>query len=153
MKKKRKLLAVASAGGHWTQLNLMNDAFANYDTHYITTNLNHDASTCSKKVSCVVDADRTTKFKMSVLIIQMFCLLLWHRPHTVISTGAALGFFAILFGRMLGAKTIWVDSMANYKNISGSATKAHRFCDVVLTQWPHLAKDTNSKTKYKGSLI
>ena len=153
MQTKKKLFAVASAGGHWTQLNLMNEAFSNFDIHYITTDLNHDVPNSKKKTSKVVDADRTKKFKMLILIFQMIGLLLWHRPHTIISTGAAPGFFAIFFGRLLGAKTIWVDSMANYQKISGSAVKAHRFCDVILTQWPHLAEDTNNKAEYKGSLI
>lgn len=153
MLKKRKLLAVASAGGHWTQLNLMNEAFSEFDIHYVTTSLNHKVSQERNKISKVVDADRFNKFKMLILIFQMFGLLIWHRPHTVISTGAAPGFFAILFGRIIGAKTIWVDSMANYQKISGSGIKARPFCHVFLTQWSHLADENDTKTQYKGSVI
>lgn len=151
MGKKRKLLAVASAGGHWTQLNLVNNAFSEFDIHYVTTTLNNNMECKNKPISAVIDADRTNKFKMVLLIIQMFYLVLRHRPHTVISTGAAPGLFAIIFGRLIGSQTIWIDSMANYYSISGSGNKARRFCDLFLTQWPHLS--TEDDIKYKGSVL
>jgi len=151
MGKKRKLLAVASAGGHWTQLNLIKNAFSEFDIHYVTTNLNHSTACGNATISTVVDADRTTKIKMMMLIVQICYLVIRHRPHTVISTGAAPGLFAVVFGRIIGAKTIWVDSMANYKKISGSGQKARRFCHLFLTQWPHLSTDKD--IQYKGSVL
>ena len=151
MGKKRKLLAVASAGGHWTQLNLINDAFSEFDIHYVTTNLNHNIDDNNRACSTVVDADRTQKLKMLLLCVQMVWIVIRHRPHTVISTGAAPGLFAIIFGRLIGDKTVWVDSMANYQALSGSGLKARRFCHLFLTQWPHLS--TNEDIKYQGSLL
>ena len=74
-----------------------------------------------------------------------------HRPDVVLSTGAAPGFFAILFGKLLGARTIWVDSIANAEQLSLSGKKAGRFADLWLTQWPHLAQPGGPL--YKGSVI
>jgi len=36
----------------------------------------------------------------------------------IVSTGAAPGYFAIVLGRLFGARTIWIDSMANIENLS-----------------------------------
>jgi len=151
-KKNKKLLAVASAGGHWTQLMLLQDAFQqHHDVRYITTNINHGTDDRGIKLNKVLDADSSEKIKVLWLALQMLCLILWHRPHTVLSTGAAPGFFAILFGKMIGAKTVWVDSMANYKVMSVSGKLAYRFCDLCLTQWPNVAD--GNQCHYSGSLI
>jgi UDP-N-acetylglucosamine:LPS N-acetylglucosamine transferase len=147
----KKLLAVASAGGHWTQLLLLRKAFQHHDVRYITTNINHGVNDENLQLHRVLDADSSNKIKLLWLALQILCLVLWHRPHTVLSTGAAPGFFAILFGKMIGAKTVWVDSMANLQVMSLSGKLACRFCDLCLTQWPNVADD--KQIHYSGSLL
>ncbi|MBT8423046.1 MAG: UDP-N-acetylglucosamine--LPS N-acetylglucosamine transferase, partial [Gammaproteobacteria bacterium] len=56
-----------------------------------------------------------------------------------VSTGAAPGYFAIRFGKLLGAKTIWIDSLANVEQLSRAGRMAERYSDLWLTQWPDLA--------------
>jgi UDP-N-acetylglucosamine:LPS N-acetylglucosamine transferase len=73
------------------------------------------------------------------------------RPEVVISTGAAPGFFAILFGKLLGAKTIWVDSIANADELSVAGKKVKPWADLWLTQWEHLQSDKGPK--YYGSIL
>jgi hypothetical protein len=41
---------------------------------------------------------------------------------------------------LLRSKTMWIDSIANCEQMSLSGLRARRFCDVWLTQWPHLQK-------------
>ena len=36
-------------------------------------------------------------------------------------------------------RTIWLDSIANSEELSGSGQHAKRWADAWLTQWPHLA--------------
>ena len=69
----------------------------------------------------------------------------------VISTGAAPGYFAVRIGRMLGARTLFLDSIANAEELSLSANLARRHCDLVLTQWPHLAEQDGPQ--YRGSVL
>jgi len=73
-------------------------------------------------------------------MIRIGWILLWERPDIVLSTGASCGFFAVFFGKISGAKTIWLDSIANAKTLSLSGKWAGRYADLWLTQWPHLAK-------------
>ena len=72
------------------------------------------------------------------------------RPDIVISTGAAPGLFAIIISRFVGAKTIWLDSIANYEQISLSGKLAKYFTHLHLTQWEHL---TNQKTQFSGKVL
>ncbi len=151
MSKSKKVLAVASGGGHWAQLLMMSDAFEHCDLHYVTTHLNVSAIDSHDNLSIVPDADLSTKLKLLPLASKMFAIVIRRRPDIVISTGAAPGFFAILFGKLVGAKTIWIDSMANYSQMSVSGKYASRFCDLSLTQWPELAD--GKKIQHFGSLL
>lgn len=144
-------MAVSSGGGHWTQLLLLRDAFAHLNVSYVTTNINIAAIDSEEELSLVIDADMSTKLKLIPLAMKMFVLTIKHRPDLVISTGAAPGFFAVLFGKLLGAKTIWIDSMANYSGLSVSGRQASKFCDLCLTQWPDLTN--GDRVKYFGSLL
>ncbi len=150
MMKEKKVLAVASAGGHWTQLKMIESAFAQHSVQYLTTNLNRSVEN-TPKISRVIDADISMKLKLPILAFQVACVLIWHRPDIVISTGAAPGFFAVMFGKLLRAKTIWIDSMANFSELSMSGRQAQRFCDLCLTQWPDLAD--GDKVKHFGSVL
>ena len=68
------------------------------------------------------------------------CWALVDANGAVISTGAAPGYFAIRIGRLLGAKTIWVDSIANAEELSMTGKLVQRHADVWLTQWEHLSR-------------
>lgn len=130
---------------------MISEAFSHYDVRFLTTTMNRSAIQTHKDLITVGDADLSTKLKLMPLALQVFVAVLKHRPNVVISTGAAPGFFAVLFGRFIGAKTIWVDSMANHSNLSVSGRYASKFCHLCVTQWKDLA--TGEKIKYFGSLL
>jgi UDP-N-acetylglucosamine:LPS N-acetylglucosamine transferase len=77
--------------------------------------------------------------------------VLRHRPHVVISTGAAPGFFCILAGRLTGARTMWIDSVANGEELSMCGKLSKRFAHQCLTQWEHLASDP--APRYFGAVL
>lgn len=64
------------------------------------------------------------------------------RPKVIISTGSAPTLVALATGKLFfGAKTIWIDSLANVEHLSSSGKLARYVADIWLTQWPHLATD------------
>jgi len=68
-----------------------------------------------------------------------------------VTTGAAPGYLAIRLGRLMGAKTIWVDSVANAEELSMSGRLAGRHAGLWLTQWAHLAGRPGPE--YRGSVL
>ena len=136
----RRVLAVASGGGHWIQLLRMSPAFAEHDLAYVTTLANCRPQVDGARFYLVQDASRWNKFALLLLALKVFWILVRERPGIVISTGAAPGYFALRIGKLLGARTIWVDSIANAEKLSMSGQSIGRHADLWLTQWPHLAR-------------
>lgn len=150
-KNEKKMLAVASSGGHWVQLMRLTPLLAKYDVTYITTNYGKDKHT-KEKIYDVIDANNSERLKCLYMFFQVFKIVLFTRPDIVISTGAAPGVFAITLSKLFSAKTIWLDSIANAEKISLSARLVERFADVRLTQWEHLV-DADNNMQYWGKVI
>ncbi|TNE34530.1 MAG: UDP-N-acetylglucosamine--LPS N-acetylglucosamine transferase [Alphaproteobacteria bacterium] len=164
MKKRPRILAISSAGGHWVQLRRMRPAWDGCDVAYVTTkdgyrvDVMQDAAERDQptpRFYHIVDANRWEKARLVRQLLGILRILLKERPDVIISTGAAAGFFALKFGRFLGARTIWVDSIANAEELSLSGRKAGSSADLWLTQWPHLAESGSGDRhpEYRGSVI
>jgi hypothetical protein len=126
-------------------------AFDGMAIHYVTTEAGVAGEVAPAGLSVVPDANLDDKFGLVRLAVSMFWVVLRQRPDVVLSTGAAPGFFALMFGKLLGAKTIWVDSLANADQMSVSGAKVRRFADLWLTQWPELAAP--SGPHYRGAVV
>ena len=147
----RKVIAVASGGGHWVELQRLMKAFHGHDVTFVTVNSASRGDVGRSPVHVVTDATRRNPCRIVVLAIQMLWLVLRIRPAVVISTGSAPGYFGIVFGRIFGARTIWVDSLANVERLSMSGSLVRPFAGLWLTQWPHLA--TKHGPEYVGQVL
>lgn len=135
-----KILAVASGGGHWIQLLRMMPAFSECNVVYMTTMESYRQEVGQSRFYVIRDANRWNKLGLLFMALRQVLIFLRERPDVVISTGAAPGYFALRIGKFLGARTIWVDSIANAEELSLSGRKVSKHADLWLTQWPHLAK-------------
>jgi UDP-N-acetylglucosamine:LPS N-acetylglucosamine transferase len=150
-KARGKLLAVSSGGGHWIQLRRVAPAFEGFDVIYVTVVDSYRSQVPANRFYRVNDATRWNKLALVLLALRMAFIILRERPSAVISTGALPGYFAVLFGRWFGARTVWLDSMANIDDMSMSGAQVGPYADLWLTQWPHLAK--NVGPHYGGSVL
>lgn len=136
---RKKVLAIASGGGHWVQLLRLRPALAGSDAIFATTRKSYESQVSNARFQVVPDCNRWNKLKLLRSAIEIFWLILKEKPDTILSTGAAPGYFAIRFGKLLGKKTIWVDSIANAEELSLSGQKVAKYVDHWITQWEHLA--------------
>lgn len=146
----KKVLAVASGGGHWIQLLRLRPAFEGNRLRFMTTDPGF-AKDIEEPIYVVNDANMNEKFQALLLLIRVIWVMIRYRPDVVITTGAAPGFFALMIGRLFGAKTIWIDSIANAEVLSKSGQMAKKVAHVWLTQWEHLATDEGPR--FKGKVI
>ena len=149
---KRRVLFVSSSGGHWVQLRRLRPAFDGWARHYACTNAGYRSTVDPEEgFFGVPEATRWNKLRLVYQAVMVLWVVLRTRPDVVVSTGASAGFFAMLFGRLLRRKTIWVDSIANVDELSLSGRQARRFADLWLTQWEHLARPEGPK--YFGAVL
>lgn len=146
-----KILAVASAGGHWVQLLRLRPAFEGNEVRYVSTNSGLANGVLPDRLYVVRDASMWDKLGLVVMACQIGWIILRYRPDVIVSTGAAPGFFAVVMGRLLGARTIWIDSVANAEELSLAGRKVRRWAHHWFTQWPGLAKEGGPS--YIGSVL
>lgn len=145
-----KILAVASAGGHWIQLLRLIPAFENNELVFLSSNRSFYDTVSKYEFHFVKDANRGQKLNLLIMAFEVLRKVYIIRPDIIITTGAAPGLLSIIVGKYLGAKTIWIDSIANVENISLSGKIARHFADRVYTQWPNL---TEKKVIFKGNIF
>jgi UDP-N-acetylglucosamine:LPS N-acetylglucosamine transferase len=142
MLRRKRILAVASGGGHWIELLRLRPAFDGHVVEYVTVRADYRDDVCDSRFHLVNDATGWNFFGSLVLLLRIGLLMIRVQPDIVISTGAAPGYFALRWGRLLGARTIWVDSLANVDELSRAGRMAGPHADLWLTQWPELAADS-----------
>ncbi|TXH70436.1 MAG: oligosaccharide biosynthesis protein Alg14 [Thiothrix sp.] len=151
MNVKRKIFAISSPGGHWIQLTrLCAGLEAEHEIVYALPDKLFKPKR-DQKIYSVIDVSADDKWKLLPCALQVGYILLKERPQVILSTGAAPGVVAILLGKLLRIRTIWVDSIANVQKISRSGELVKKRADVFLTQWEHLSDA--QQILFKGSVL
>ncbi|WP_353720810.1 glycosyltransferase [Dyadobacter sp. 676] len=145
-----KVIAIASVGGHWVQLLRLRPAFEGSELIFVSTKPDFAKMVEGSKFYAVADASRWDKMKLIKSFFDVFSIIRKEKPDVVITTGAAPGLMGLISARILGKRTIWVDSIANVEELSMSGKIASKFASRTYTQWPQLATD---KVLFAGNIL
>lgn len=146
-----RVLLVASGGGHWVQLLRLRAAWEGADVAYATVQASYRDQVAGARFYCVADATRWDRWALLRMAAQVAWLVLRERPDVIITSGAAPGVVAMGVGKLLGARTVWLDSIANVDALSQSGQRVKGFADLHLTQWQHLA--SRGGPQYFGAVL
>ena len=147
----KKIIAVASIGGHWIQmLRIARPMEEQYEVVYVSTHPKCATMVEGQKYCLTTDFSRSDAWKLIPSFFKAIKTIRQEKPDAIITTGAAPGFVYLLAGRLLGRKTIWIDSIANVNHLSLSGRIAALFVSRAYTQWQHLATD---KIHYAGDIF
>lgn len=139
----RHVLAIASGGGHWAQLMLLREALDGHQVTYATTMVGL-AEVHGLHAEIVPDCNRNRHGDMLRAVWTMWRLIRRVRPDAVVSTGALPGLIALAVARATGRRTIWIESIANAKELSMSGRMAVRIAHQCFVQWPDLARQVGA---------
>ncbi len=147
---KKKVLFIASTGGHLEELMQLKPMFENYDYHIITEKTKSNLSLKNKfpnRVSFLVYGSYTTlgrkiiyPFKLLFNTIKSFFLYLKIRPKYIVSTGAHTSGPMCLIGHILGSKIIYIETFANSESKSRTGSIVYKFADLFIVQWESMLK-------------
>lgn len=151
MSSRRHILAISSSGGHWQQMMLLREAFEGCRVTFATTLPGLPEQFDALPAVIIPDCNRNNKAGTLRCAWAIGRVIRRERPDVVISTGALPGVIALGLGRISGARTVWIDSVANAEQMSMSGRLARRVADLWLSQWPHVA--TAAGAGYAGSVL
>ena len=150
MTDRKRVLAIASGGGHFVQLLRLRPAWADHDVTYATVHASSAADVAPARLLTFRDASRADWWRLPLVIWDMAAILIRVRPQVIVTTGAMPPLVMLALGRLTGAKTLWVDSIANSEVLSGSGGLAGKVATQVVTQWPDLA---TPQVEHWGSVL
>ena len=148
----KRILAVASIGGHWIQLlRIAKPLEERYDVVYMSTHPKcRTMIDEGRKFHVIVDFSRWDAWKIVPAVFKAFCVIIVERPKAVITTGAAPGLITLFVAKLCGVKTIWIDSVANAEHPSASGRVAAKFATQCYTQWPF---EQDERFKFAGNIF
>jgi UDP-N-acetylglucosamine:LPS N-acetylglucosamine transferase len=129
----------------------LREAFEDADVEFVGVKEMYRNDVAPHAFHVVPDVSRLHKHRVFIVITRLLCILIKVRPDVIITTGSAPGMLALRLGKLFGARTVWIDSLANVEQLSTSGMKARKYADLWLTQWPHL--ETNDGPYYRGSVL
>jgi hypothetical protein len=147
----KKVLAISSGGGHWVELMRLRPAFEGHDVVWATVDDAYRVHVPTEPFRVVPDATRWDRWGLVVCAASVMKLLVAERPDVVVSTGALPGFFAVVFAKLLARRTVWIDSIANVRELSMSGSTVGPFADLWLTQWSELARPRGPR--FAGAIL
>ncbi|KQN04321.1 hypothetical protein ASE78_17165 [Sphingomonas sp. Leaf25] len=129
---------------------LLRDTLERFDATFVTTSDALVKRAQLSNVHIIPDCNRDTILVAARSLFQAIQIVFRERPDIVITTGALPGLFCLLAGRWAGARTVWLDSVANVEKLSSSGRAASKFASLCLTQWEHLAI---GRVRFAGRLL
>lgn len=153
-----KLVAGASTGGHANELLILLQRASAFwpvmPQAYVTSMQIGEKSFAAfgKPVHVLGEADRT-KLLRSLRVFFRALRVAWRlRPDVVVTTGSLPLALFCFWAHLLGARIVWIDSVAQVDRLSASGRFVRLFADLCLVQWPEVAR-TQSGVEYAGELF
>ena len=146
-----KIALVSNLGGHLTQMFFLLEAFEGHEIFFVTNDDPRIKQVKYKKF--LLEYININPWKMTKAFIRTFKILIKEKPDLIISTGAEIAIPFFILARILGIKTIYIESWSRVKNMSRTGRILYYIADVFLVQWQDLLKKYGKKARYEGGVV
>lgn len=140
------VLLFASVGGHLDQLLDLSDTYEDLDYLIVTNDVPPSRPILRNNTLQITHGERDLKQFLN--LFECLLIILYTRPKVILSTGSTQAVWFSFFGKILGAKVIFIESMARVSSLSLTGKIVKYIANDFYVQWPELAKKTNAK--YSG---
>lgn len=138
----KKVLFIASAGGHLNELLQLEPMFQNYDFYLITEKIKSNISLkkkYGKRLSFLVFGSKehifTYPFKFLYNCFKSLYLFIKIRPKVVVTTGTHTAVPMCYLAKLFGKKVIFIETFANQKSKTLSGKLVYPIADLFIVQW------------------
>ena len=145
-----KICLTCSHGGHLTEILQLMDAFKGHDVFFITYE-GLRTRELDNKYTMKNLGKNPLRFLVSVP--KVFKILLREKPDIIISTGSEIAIPVFYVARILGIRTMFIESLCRVKEPSLSGRIVYPVSGVFLVQWKQLLDKFGKKAQYWGSVF
>lgn len=150
MEGEKKIGLICSAGGHFTEMLQLREAFKGHRIFVITY---REKATLNQENTYYLETWRSpTGFIVG--LIKIFMIFLKEKPDILFSTGSEIAVPPFYLGKFLfRTKLIYLECSAQVYRPSLTGRCVYPITDLFLVQWEFLLKKYGPKAKYVGGLI
>jgi beta-1,4-N-acetylglucosaminyltransferase len=147
-----KICLVCSHGGHLTETLHLLPALAEHDCFFATYHSARD-----QELEQIARVYFTTNigislWRMARAVPWAFNVLTNEKPEVILSLGAEIALPFFYLGKLLGIKTIFIESWCRVENLSLTGRLVYPIADVFWVQWPGLLEAAGHKACYHGAV-
>jgi UDP-N-acetylglucosamine:LPS N-acetylglucosamine transferase len=136
-----KICIACSTGGHMVQAKQLEPIHEKYDHFYFTFQGGvADEMKRNNRVRAIPNIIRHNPISWIIGLILSAYIAIKERPDVVITTGAGVVVFLCIFAKLLGAKLIFIESMAKIEKPTLTARLLYPFANLFIVQWAGLLR-------------
>lgn len=143
----KKVLFIASTGGHLNELMQLKDMFNYYDYHLVTEKTNSNKylkKEYGKKINYLIYGTKhhmlTYPFKLLINCFISLFIYLRFRPDYIITTGTHTAGPMCLIGKIFGSRVIYIETFANMVTKTATGKLLYPVADKFIVQWKSMKK-------------
>jgi len=147
-----KICIAASGGGHIIEAMQLKEIWKEKDYFFISDKRINAKSIAKKEKMYFIIQPRRNYIRTLIAFIQTLLIFIKENPSVIISTGAEIGYPALILGWIFGKKTIYIESLARVNSPSLCGKMVYGKVDHFYVQWPE-GRKWFPKAKYAGSVF
>ncbi len=141
---------MASHGGHLTELLELGEAFGGHDVFYCTYQ-----SGLPRSLERVYLFKNLTERPLRIIpmVPRVLAVLLQERPDVIVSTGSEIAIPFFVLGKLLGIRTVFIESVCRVRTASFTGRLLYHFSDAFFVQWESLCERYGPHARFAGGLL
>lgn len=148
-----KICLVCSHGGHLTETLQLLAALEGHDLIIATYRGPRDREISAITTTYFTDNIGTSPVRLLMAVPWSYRILRREKPATVLSMGAEIAIPFFYCARLLGIRTVFIESWCRVQTLSRTAKLIYPMADVFWVQWPELLSKCGPKAQFIGAII
>ena len=147
---KERVLFIASAGGHLSELMALKSMFSHYNFFLMTEKTKSSLylkKNYPNRIGYLLYGTMANPLIYPIKLLANYYLKV--RPKFIITTGVHTAGPMCCIGKIMGSKIIYIETFANLKSKTSTGKIIYHFADYFIVQWPSMLK-LYPKAKYEG---
>lgn len=126
------------------------EAFEGHETFFLTYD---SARTRQLENAYLLPIIGTKPWLMAISFLRIIWIFGREHPDVVVSTGSEIAIPTFLASKLLGIKTLFIETWSRVSSPSGTGRIVYYLSDIFLVQWEQLLSRYGPKARYEGGVF